>query len=485
MKKICALLLIIFAAGCITFVPACSPDKSGGSVSSYTMYVSYDEAERKLTGTVDFDYFNSTENELSDLKFNLYGAAFGKESKFKPVSESYKNRAYYAGTDYGDMEISNVENCAGWNVAGEDENILIVNLNSPLYPEERVKLKISYTLKLARVNHRTGVTADAVNLGNFYPVLCAYTAEGFIECPYYSCGDPFMSECADYNVTIDVPENYIIASSGTEKSSSAANGRKKYQYILKKARDFALVLSTKFKVLEAEQDGVDVKYYYLSDGSPEKSLSAAAQSLGYFNDVFGKYVYPSLSVVETGFCYGGMEYPALTMIAKGLSEDERYYTIVHENAHQWWYAMVGNNQLTDAWQDEGLAEYSSLLFFENNPDYGYTRTSMIGTATRSYRTFFSVYGQLNGKTDTSMNRNLGAYSGDLEYCYISYNKGMLLFDMLRRSMGDKAFMNCLSDYFSTYKYKIASSDDIIGVFAASGADVEGVFRAFIDGKIII
>ena len=87
-KKICALLLIIFAAGCITFVPACSPDKSGGSVSSYTMYVSYDEAERKLTGTVDFDYFNSTENELSDLKFNLYGAAFGKESKFKPVSES-------------------------------------------------------------------------------------------------------------------------------------------------------------------------------------------------------------------------------------------------------------------------------------------------------------------------------------------------------------------------------------------------------------
>ena len=77
---------------------------------------------------------------------------------------------------------------------------------TPVYPEDTVKIKISYTLKLALVKHRTGVTENTVNLGNFYPVLCAYSREGFVECNYYYCGDPFMSECANYRVTVDLPQ---------------------------------------------------------------------------------------------------------------------------------------------------------------------------------------------------------------------------------------------------------------------------------------
>jgi bisphosphoglycerate-independent phosphoglycerate mutase (AlkP superfamily) len=29
------------------------------------------------------------------------------------------------------MTVENVENCAGWNIGGEDENILVVNLLAP------------------------------------------------------------------------------------------------------------------------------------------------------------------------------------------------------------------------------------------------------------------------------------------------------------------------------------------------------------------
>ena len=48
--------------------------------------------------------------------------------------------------------------------------------------------------------------------------------------------------------------------------------------------------------------------------------------------------------------------------------------------------MVGSNQLTDGWQDEGLAEYSTVMFFESNTGYGFTRTSL--AFLREYSHFF-------------------------------------------------------------------------------------------------
>ena len=482
MKKFLSILIVACMAAAVCALAACKVKE--GNLSSYDIFVIYDDEAQTLSGTVDFDFYNSSENELSDLKFNLFGNAFRQGAAYSPVSATYKSRAYYAGESFGGMEITNVENCAGWNIAGEDENILTVNLLEPVYPGQRVSVKISYTLTLAKVNHRTGVTANTVNLGNFYPILCAYTKEGFIECPYYSCGDPFVSECSDYTVTIDIPEAYTAASSGVQENESITDGRKKTQYRLQNARDFALVLSDKFQILSQEVNGIAVNYYYFSDENAEASLAAACESLGYFGETFGSYIYPSLSVVETGFCYGGMEYPALTMIASGQGPSENIYTIVHENAHQWWYAMVGNDQLTSAWQDEGLAEYSTLMFFENYPDYGFTRSGLVLSATRADRAFFTVYSQLKGECDTTMTRNLGAFSGELEYSNITYNKSLVMFDMLRSAVGNDKFVICIKNYYNNYCGKIAPAEALIAEFK-SCAPAEGIFNTFIEGKIII
>jgi aminopeptidase N len=181
---------------------------------------------------------------------------------------------------------------------------------------------------------------------------------------------------------------------------------------------------------------------------------------------------------------GGMEYPALTMISDALSTDDIAYTVVHENAHQWWYAMVGSDQVNCSWQDEGLAEYSSLMFFENTPTYGITRTGMLGSATKSYRAFYSVYNQIFGEADTTMNRPLEKFISDYEYANIAYNKGLLMFEALRTAIGDAKFVSSLKSYFNQYKFTIASAEGLIACFVENG-DVEGIFNSFIDGKIII
>lgn len=482
MKKTLTFLLIICCMAVTVCVSACNGNEN--KLSRYEIYASYDESAGTVTGSVKLDFYNDTDNELSDLKFNLYGNAFREGAKFKPVSDTYKTRAYYAGESYGKMEISGVENCAGWNVGGEDENTLTVNLLTPIYPEETVTVTINYTLTLAKVNHRTGITARTVNLGNFYPILCAYTSEGFLECPYYYCGDPFVSECANYSVTIDLPPEYIAASSGKLVSESETDGRKKCTYTLENARDFAFVLSKDFKVVSDDADGVSVNYYYINDENPQTGLGAATESIKYFSQTFGKYSYPTLSVVQTGFCYGGMEYPALTMIADGLDSDNTVYTIVHENAHQWWYAMVGSNQTTDAWQDEGLTEYSTLAFFETHAAYGFTRKGIINSATNYYRAFFNVFSQLNGTADTRMHRDLSEYTSELEYNNVTYNKGLLLFDTLRNAAGDDKFFGILKKYFESNHGKIAGYESLIAGFEGV-AGAENIFDSFLEGKILI
>lgn len=483
MKKIicrtAALCLILFAAT----LSACS-ENSNSKTCEYEITAIYDGGN-KLNCTVNFTYFNDTENEISDLKFNLYPNAYRQGAVNKPISETYYDKAYFSGQSYGKITVCGVEECSGWNVSGEDENILCVNLLAPVYPESTAKLKIIYEVDLANVNHRTGVTQHTVNLGNFYPVLCDYSKSGFVECNYYACGDPFVSDCADYTVYLEFPRGYIAATSGECIKTSEVGETVTNTYKLKKARDFAAVLSKEFTVASKTVKGVEISYYYYNDQSPEKKLNAACQSVEYFNETFGKYVYPTLSVVQTGFCYGGMEYPALTMISENLSEDDAIYTLVHENAHQWWYAMVGSDQMNEAWQDEGLAEYSALLFFENYPEYGFTRTGMVGSATKNYRAFFSVYKQIFGDADTTMSRNLKDFISEYEYANICYNKGLIMFDTLRVSLGDEKFFEGIKRYYETCIYKIAEPEDLYACFIKSGTDLEGFFDAFVNGKIVI
>ncbi|MDE7182022.1 MAG: hypothetical protein K2O41_03165, partial [Clostridia bacterium] len=98
-RKILALLLAVCAAFALFGVAACK--KKDTKCSKYDIYASYDAETCTLTGTVDFTYYNNTDNETSELKFNLYGNAFRENALHKPVSSSYETRAYYSGKSYG------------------------------------------------------------------------------------------------------------------------------------------------------------------------------------------------------------------------------------------------------------------------------------------------------------------------------------------------------------------------------------------------
>ena len=479
MKRIALLLSLCLLAMSLPALSACA----GGEVprSEYAITAAYEEGV--LAAELRFTYRNAEECEMPALEFNLYGNAFREGAQYAPVSRSYRAKAYYNGESYGQMQIEEVSPCAAWEVCGEDENILRVDLEKPVPPSGETAVTIRYALQLAEVEHRTGIAKYAVNLGNFYPILCVFEPKtGFYACEYHSNGDPFYSECADYSVSFTAGAEYAVAASGQVVSAGQSGGKKTYEMALENARDFAIVLSDEFEVLQGRAGDVNVLYYFCDDEKAAERLALLEDCLSYFSETFGAYPYATFSAVQTGFCYGGMEYPALVMLSDSLGDGAYDHTAVHETAHQWWYAAVGNNELEHAWLDEGLAEFSTLLFFENRPQYGQDTALFLQNARTAYNALHSVQEQVFGRADTSMSRHLRDFA-EYEYVVIAYDKGMLLFETLRDAVGERRFMAALRRYFRARSGKIAVPDDLISAFSNAGA--AGVIRSFEDGSAVL
>ena len=464
----------------LVFSSACEEMKAVYTV--YEINAEYSPDHRTLSGTVKVAYENDTDEEISLLKFQTYPNAYRKNALYKPISSAYADGAYYAGDSYGEMTILSVNGSKNWEVMGEDENVLYVYLERSLFPGDKVVLDIGFITKLAEVNHRTGVTARTVNLGNFFPILCGRKQGGFYECVYFSDGDPFFSDCANFTCTLTVPKEYQVAATGEVFEKRTLESKKVYVMHADMVRDFAMVLSKDFRVLTENVEGTEVTYCYYADETPDDSMQTIVDSFRYYSERFGAYPYPTYTVAETGFCLGGMEYPCLTMLSGALTGGQRVRAIAHETAHQWWYATVGSDQTENAWQDEGLAEYSAITFFEKNEKYGFSRDGLVTEALREYRSYYDVYGSVLGRTDTRMTRSLAEFISDYEYRCISYDKAVVMLDTLRKSVGDGKFFGALRRYYAANTYKMASAGDFVAAFEKSGLDVGGFFDSFLQGK---
>lgn len=481
--KIVAILLSVICA--LPLFAACEKKPQKEERSRYEITATYDEENKTVTASMSLSYYNGTEAILDELCFHLYPAAFREGARFSPVPKDAVSSAYPAGLSYGGIEIGKTT-LGGAEVAtaieGEDEDILVVKMSGEgLYPTERAELTVDFTLTLPEIRHRFGYQGTRVNLGNWYPIACAFEDGNFVTDPYYSTGDPFYSDCADYKVSVTVPDGLTVAASGRVTGADNADGTKTFSSEILAARDYAAVIG-EFKMLSSKAGDTDVNYYYISDPEPEKALAAAVDAVKTFSDKFGEYPYESMSSVETQFLQGGMEYPGLAMISDALTGDIYREAIIHETAHQWWYAAVGNDEVRYPWLDEGLTEFSTSIFYRENPAYEVDYEKRIADALGAYVLYFDAFG--NADSDTSMTRKVCEYDSAFEYTYMTYVKGELMFESLRSVIGDEKFFAGLKDYYSTYKFKTAKPDDLIGCMEkASGRDLKGFFDSWTEGKV--
>ncbi len=462
-------------------------NKASKNLTNYTISATLNEDTHTISASQVVEYINKTDKTLDNICFNLYPSAFRENASVKPYTALTKARCFPEGESFGDITISAVKVDGvqtNFVLDGEDENILNVNLNKILENKEKVNIEIDFTLSLPNCTHRFGYFDNNINLGNWYPIVCEYNGEDFDKTPYYATGDPFNSSVSNYDITFSTPSKYILASSGQQTEVNENAGISTYKLQGKAIRDFAIVLGSNFVKISDKVGNTTINYYgYAEDEKNNEYLKLACEAVTFFNDTFGLYPYRVLNVCKTPFMQGGMEYPNLVMISDNITSESEYRkVIVHEIAHQWWYGVCGNNEITDAWFDEGLAEYSTFLFFDKFPKYGTNYDTLIDDAIVGYNLYIEIFDSIDIDVNTKMNIAVNEFANEYEYTYMIYVRGVIMYDHMANEIGQKNFISGLKKIYKKYKFEKVDSEKFASCFGTKSGKIEEILNEFLNGN---
>ncbi len=481
MRKIVSVLLAaMLAFG--GFLCGCKRRERQKERTVYEITAEYMPNERALIGTVKVDFYNSSELELDTVRFQLYPNAYRKGTVYSPIGYDVWTEAYYDGESYGEITVSSVLGGVNYEIVGADKNILAVRLPAPLAPEARVTLDVGFSTRLANVNHRLGITKKTVNLIGAFPVVCALTDEGFYECLSSDVGDSFFADCADYEMRLTVPKEYVLATTGSVREENWLESKKRYTVSALNVRELAFALSSGFNVFEEITGKTAVKYYALDGEDGRETAELAAQAIAFYSASFGEYFSSEFALVETDVVRDSADHAGLCLISSKLSDVEKRRTIAKEVATQWWYAAVGVNRSEYAWLVEGLAEYSAALFFEKHGEYGLSKAECAQSARERYLAYIDNYQKALGWVDTRMNRPISAFLNAYEFERVCADRAALMFFELEKGIGQKRVLSGLRKYYSENLYGQGTPAHLVGAFERTGLELQGFFEGYWDGK---
>lgn len=411
----------------------------------YEIDMTLDPSTRTIKGQSTLVFTNDKPETFASLYFHLYPNAFTRaETTPAPLS------AYADGFSPGGIVVTRVTADGKAVPTDIQDTRLRVALPSQLAPKETVTVKMEWTLTVPPAAYRFGTQDGNYMLGNFYPVLAVWDEAGWHLDEYFKFGDPFYSETADYLVRLIVPANHTVAATGTIIAEEPVGQMKKLTIRATKVRDFAVVASPHLEAATTEADGILIASYFNPGhrAAGQVVLDTAAEAVKYFNQRFGPYPYGQLSLVEVPMAgFSGMEYPQLTMFSSRLYPGGetvgRWADLVsHEAAHQWWYGLVGSNQYAEPWLDEGLAVYSAQGFVQDRIDAGAVQTDK--------------------STDFRRVRHpLSAFSSNLEYNSVVYNRGARVWTDLEQALGRDLVDQILSQYSRHYCYQNVTTQQLV------------------------
>jgi hypothetical protein len=412
-----------------------------GQLTRYWIEVSVDfdpPAERAtLSGRARIHYTNRSSASLSELYLMLW-----------PNDDQY-----FARMEVGPLLVD------GRRVATQLEHghvALRARLPEPLAPGEQADLALPFHIEAGGPiggtrPRRFGITEGVLAAPTFYPLVPPLEQGQWQVGPAPPGGDTTYSETALFHVTVEAPAHLKLAASGVEiMNLESEEGTQRRSYLSGPMRDFAFALGP-FEEQVRQVEEVQVRAWYLPEHAEggERMLAAGSEQLAILSELVGPYPYPELDLVDLPGAFGGIEYPGLVFVGT-LGGAEVVDPTVHEVGHQWFYGLVGNDQIRDPWLDEAAATYTQILYEERV--HGSGRAS---GALAQYRTWL----QGNPSAADPIGWEVGAFGSVQDYFSVVYLKGALFFDALRAEMGDEAFFQFLRSYYRDHQFGVAEPED--------------------------
>lgn len=441
-----------------------SPQPAPPAPAAYLADIAVDPKAHTVAGTLRVQFVPEDEQAF----FHLYANTFQKAAH---VSGAQWERILGAQREPGGIDITEVR-VEGERVPvqlqGETNAILHVPLTKKT-AAARTEVEMQFQLRVPYNKGRMSYHDHAMWLGNWLPILAVKDADGWRLDPYSSIGDPFYSEMANYHLRVQLPDSYRLATSGPESVAVVTETRPQrhtiYEIEAKNVRDFALVVmdDTYQPTTELLGDIVVTTWSQVGDDPAvvRRLHQAAVQSLRYYSEQFGTYPYKEYDVVKTGGFFGGMEYPGIVFIQEQIferSDSLAEAVVAHETAHQWFYGLVGNDQVREAWVDESLADYATMAFLqEKGRDRGNPYLHMRLAQSREAEAYAA--------SGLDVWQSVERFPDWDSYVKLVYARGGAMLWQVREAWGKEKLHSCLREYVSRHQYGLASGQDVAAMLS--------------------
>lgn len=352
--------------------------------------------------------------------------------------------------------------------------VLPVRLPRPLAPGESATLSFDFRLDIGDIGGFAGTTRDGdiLRLAYWFPILSD-------DHQYPPLLDPPYTATADFDVTLTLPADLVVAHTGLiVEEGAGADGTITRRIRASNVRDFVLTVSPNYQVVRRlATNGVEIELYYnrrnidpsgqnpaLVESQVVLALDAAILAQERLSELIGQYPYPVLRVVDPGpRLGGGIEFPMLVWANLATQPAGELASLVyHEVAHEWFYGIIGTRTQQDPWIDEGGASFlAAYLGNELRPDPP-------GPQQFAYRLSASVWEVPAG----------GAQRPALSAFYL---QGEALYTRVFLAMGEEAFWGALRALYRDHQFGIITPRDILSRWqAASPVDLRPLFKDYLD-----
>ncbi len=511
---------------------------------NYSIHVKLDDVKNELTADEKIEYINNSPNDLPFIYMHLWPNAYKDNTTplAKQLLEDGNTKLYYSTEEergYIDQLNFKIDDQpVQWEYLADSIDICKIHLNKPLKSGGKLVITTPFHVKIPSGKiSRMGHIGQSYQITQWYPKPAVYDRTGWNYMPYLNQGE-FYSEFGSFDVSITLPKNYVLGATG-----DMVDGEKELEWLNQKVKETEAIISfdskdrafpvsdPETKTIRFKQSNVhdfawfcDKRYHVLKGEveTPHTKHKVTTwtmftnaegnlwkQSIQYMNDAIhyyslwnGDYPYNQCTAVDgTISAGGGMEYPNITVIGASGNAFQLDVVITHEVGHNWFYGMLGSNERTHAWMDEGINSFNENRYIETKyPDrkiVGQLADKKIGRIfelnnyKHKYQYNLSYYLSAVKKEDQAIEAPAYAYTS-FNYGGDVYAKTAIVFDYLMAYLGEQQMDKAMQAYFDEWHFKHPLPNDFRkSIEQSTGKDLSWFFDGLInstkklDYKIVV
>ena len=450
----------------------------------YTMEIDFNDSKNQFSGKQKLTYINNSPDTLDRVFYHLYFNAFQPGSMMDVrsrtitdpdrrvedrISKLNENEIGYHHID----SLTQNGKVVQYHTEG---TVLEVELAEPILPNSSANFYMEFNSQVPVQIRRSGRHSKEgidYTMTQWYPKMAEYDYEGWHANPYV--GREFYGVWGNFDVTIRIPEKYVLGGTGEQTTPTVENGIKTWHFNAKNVHDFAWAADPDYKHdTQQVPGGPLLHFYYQSDSLDQKWKEIQPEVVRLFeimSSQFGQYPYSQFSVIQGGD--GGMEYPMCTMILGRGGKEGTIGLIAHESFHNWYYGLLGSNEFKYPWMDEGFTTYAEEMIMDS-----LLATHKHNPLEGSYRAY-----RYMAKSDweESMATPADFFKTNRAYGINSYSKGSITVHQLAYIVGDDVLMRSMKRYFDLWKFKHPNPNDFKRIVEKeSGLELDWYFEHWVN-----